>query len=79
MKLEDVHALVDAEPVVDVLHEGTHDGGQEADHGGEPDAHVARRRGDAHEPGNGPLAGANDGEAALVLEVVDSDLFGKHT
>lgn len=78
MELKHVHALIDAEPVVDVLHEGAHDGGQEANHGGEPDAHVARRRGNAHEPGNGPLAGADDGEAALVLEVVDSDLFSNH-
>lgn len=73
VQLEDVHALVDAQPLLDVLHARARGAGEEANHGGDPERHEARRGRDADEPRDGARARADDGELALVLDVVDGD------
>lgn len=73
MELEHLHSIIHVQPLVDVLHQRAHHRRQEPNHGGEPDAHVPRRRRDAHQPSNRALAGPHDAEAALVPDVVDQD------
>lgn len=74
MQLENVHALINVEPVIDIFHEGADHRGQEANDGGEPDADITRGGCDTHESGNGSLAGTDDAKPTLVLEVIDGDL-----
>lgn len=73
VELEDIHALVDADPFVEVGAEGADDGGDETDGAGDPGRHVAGCWCDADETGNGAAASSNDGELALVSDVIDED------
>ena len=73
MELEDVHALVDLNPFVDVVAERADGAGQEADQRGDPDGDVASRWRDADQTGDGTRAGADDGEAALGADVVNEN------
>lgn len=74
MKLEHIHALVDAQPVIDIFHESTDDGSQEPDDGGKPYTHITSGRRDTDETSNGAFASADNTETALVLDVIDKDL-----
>lgn len=73
VELEDVEALVDAEPLVDILHESADGRGQEPDQRRGPDLHVTRRGRDANEAGDGTFAGTDHTEAAASTDVVHSD------
>lgn len=71
MELEYFHTLVDPEPVVDVLAQGAADGSEETDNSGEPDGDITGSRSDTDKTGDGTFAGANEGEATAVLDVVN--------
>lgn len=75
MQLENVHSLIDVQPVVDVLEEAADDARDEANDGGEPQAYVPGSGRDPHQTRDGALTRAHDTETALVLEVVYEDLF----
>lgn len=70
MELEHVHALIDTKPRVDILHERAARGRDEADHNRNPRLHVPSRRRDTDKPGDGALAGPDDAEPLLVLDVI---------
>lgn len=74
VELEHVHALVDADPLVDVLDGGADGAGQEADEAGEPDGDETRGGRDADEAGDGAGAGADQAEAAARADEVDEDV-----
>lgn len=71
MELEDIHSLVDVQPLVDIVTEGANNCGEEADNSGQPRANVAGSRSNTHKSSNDTLTGTNDTEATLVLDVVD--------
>lgn len=71
VELEDIHALVDVQPLVDVLAQRTHDGRNEADERCDPDRDEAGCWSDADQACDGALAGSDDAEALTVLEVID--------
>jgi len=73
VKLEDLQTVVDAKPFVDVLAQSADDGRHEADDGCFPETDVAGGGRDADQSGDGALAGADDGEAAFMLDEVDED------
>lgn len=71
MELEDIHSLVDVQPLVDVVTEGANDGGEETDDSGQPRANVTGSRSNTHKSSDDTLTGTNNTEATLVLDVVD--------
>lgn len=71
VQFEDVEALVDLEPFVQVLEGGADHGCQEADDRCEPERDVAGGGCDADQTGDGSLAGSDDGETAFGADVVD--------
>lgn len=71
MQLEDIHALVNSQPRVDVLHQGAAHSGEEANDHGDPGAHVASGRGNTDQASDGTLTGTNNAEAPLVLDVIN--------
>ena len=73
MELEDIHALIDTEPDIEVLDGGADDAGEEANESGDPEGDVARGWGDADQTGDGAAAGTDGTEFALVANHVDED------
>ena len=73
MKLEDIEAFVDAQPVVEILQGSAGDCCQESDDGCEPDRNVASGRCDTDQASDSTLAGADDGEATLSADVIDEN------
>jgi hypothetical protein len=73
VELEDLHAIVDSEPLVEILERGANDRGKEADEGGDPDGDVTRRGGDTNKTSDGTLASTDKAELALVLDEVNQN------
>jgi hypothetical protein len=73
VELEDIHALIDTNPLIKIGAESTDDGGDEADGAGDPWRNVTSCWCNANETGNGTAASSDNGELALVSDVVDED------
>ena len=73
VKLEDVEAFVDVQPVVEILKRSTSDSCEEADDSCEPDRYVASGGSDTDEASDCTFAGADNGEMSLGADVVDDD------
>ena len=71
VKLEDIHALVDAQPLVDVLAQRADSACDEADEACNPRGDVTGRGGDADKTGDGARASTNKREVALGADVFD--------
>jgi hypothetical protein len=73
VKLEDVKAFVDVQPVVEVLERSADDCCEKSDDGCEPDRYVASGGCDADQASDSTFAGTNNGEFSLCADVVDND------
>lgn len=73
MKLEDVKAFVDVQPVVEILEGCAGDSCDEADDCGEPDRNIASGGRDANQASNGTFAGTDHGETSLSADVVNKN------
>jgi hypothetical protein len=74
VKLENIHALIDMQPLVYIFHKRADHGREETDDGSQPNTDITSSRGDAHKPGDSTLASPNNAEAAFVLDVIDQNL-----
>ena len=73
VELEDIHALINTEPDIEVLDGGADDAGEEANESGDPEGDVAGGWGDADETGDSTAACTDGAELALVADHVDED------
>lgn len=73
MKLEDVHALIDAEPFVDILDQGADDSSDETNDSREPRRDVTSSGGDTDQTGDSAGASTHNRELALVADEINSD------
>lgn len=71
VEFEDIHALVDTKPFVDVLASRADGTREEANEGGDPDGHKTRGGRDADKPRDGARTRAHEREAAPAADVVD--------
>lgn len=74
VKLKDIHALIDVQPVVDVVAQGTYNGCQESNDGSQPDTDITSSRSDTDQTGNGTLTSTDDAKLALVSNQINHDL-----
>jgi len=70
VELEDVHALIDLDPLVDVLAEGADGAGEETNESGNPEGNVSSSRSDTDETGDSTRASTHNGEMALGTDVL---------
>lgn len=71
VQFEDVHTLINMQPIIHVLKKRADDGSDEAYDGREPRFHIASRWGNADQSSNGTFAGSHDTEFPTMLEIVN--------
>ena len=73
VELEDLQALVDANPFVEILHASTHDCGNEPNISRKPDTDIASGWRDADQSSNDTFAGPDNAELAAGADKVHDD------